>query len=38
MRETTANRAPLSVRLTDDAHYLLNDLATSLGVSKSYQR
>lgn len=35
MHETTVNRAPLSVRLTDDAHHLLNDLATSLGVSKS---
>ncbi len=35
MHETTAHRAPLSVRLTDDAHHLLTDLATSLGVSKS---
>ena len=35
MHETMATRAPLSVRLTDDARHLLNDLATSLGVSKS---
>ncbi|MHB8644450.1 MAG: ribbon-helix-helix protein, CopG family [Thermomicrobiales bacterium] len=35
MHEPTVNRAPLSVRLTDDAHHLLSDLATSLGVSKS---
>jgi predicted transcriptional regulator len=35
MHGTTATRAPLSVRLTDDAHRLLGDLAASLGVSKS---
>ncbi|MDQ2786864.1 MAG: ribbon-helix-helix protein, CopG family [Chloroflexota bacterium] len=35
MHETIVRRAPLSVRLTDDGHHLLDDLAASLGVSKS---
>jgi len=35
MHETIVRRVPLSVRLTDDGHRLLGDLAASLGVSKS---
>jgi len=35
MHETSVHRVPLSVRLTDDGHRLLDDLAASLGVSKS---
>ncbi len=35
MHETAVRRVPLSVRLTDDGYRLLDDLAASLGVSKS---
>lgn len=35
MHETIVRRVPLNVRLTDDGHRLLDDLAASLGVSKS---
>jgi predicted transcriptional regulator len=35
VHETVLRRVPLSVRLTDDGIRLLDDLAASLGVSKS---
>lgn len=35
MHESAIRRVPLSVRLTDEGHRLLDDLSESLGVSKS---